>query len=164
MKLIFYHLFITRIRKRCIFQSILATNVIIFQHIITHIHVLYNMMNNVNINEIIVIYFSGVHQEPIRTHQESPQNHTILCNSCWWFLIGSYRVQGGSCFIKRSKCWTNSCIYSFLTLIWHIQVPVRNTSLDTTWVFHLRLFGRFIEVKSNPRRKKLQSVSRLPFS
>ena len=114
MKLIFYHLFITRIRKRCIFQSILATNVIIFQHIITHIHVLYNMMNNVNINEIIVIYFSGVHQEPIRTHQESPQNHTILCNSCWWFLIGSYRVQGGSCFIKSSKCWTNSCMYSFL--------------------------------------------------
>ena len=57
-------------------------------------------MNNVNISEIIVIYFSGVHQEPIRTHQESPQNHTILCNSCWWFLIGSYRVQGGSCFIK----------------------------------------------------------------
>ena len=60
----FYHLFITRIRKRCIFQSILATNVIIFQYI-THIHVLYNMMNKVNISEIIVIYFSGVRQEPI---------------------------------------------------------------------------------------------------
>lgn len=44
-------------------------------------------MNNVNISEIIVIYFSGVHQEPIRTHQESPQNHTILCNPAGGFLL-----------------------------------------------------------------------------
>ena len=58
-------------------------------------------------------------------------------------------------FKRCSKCRTNSPTYPFLWLIHQFQVANRSTSPDMTTVFHTWLYGKFIEIQSNLRRKKL---------
>ena len=57
-----------------------------------------------------------------------------------------------------SMCWTNSPTYPFLQFIPHIQVTVSSTCPDLTTVFHARLYGRFIDIKTKFRRKKLHRM------
>ena len=59
-------------------------------------------MNKVNISQIILISFSGIHREPTRNQWELTWNppginkdYTILSDS-WWALIGSWAVPVGS--------------------------------------------------------------------
>ena len=70
-----------------------------------------------------------------------------LANGCWkWF--------------KRGSKWrTNSPAYLFLQLIQQFQVATTSTSLDMTTVFHTWLYGRFIEILSNLRGKKLHRTT-----
>ena len=62
-------------------------------------------------------------------------------------------------FMRGSKRKTNSPAYPFLWLIQQFQVATRSTSTDMTTVFHAWLYGRFIEIQSNLRRKKLHRTN-----
>ena len=62
-------------------------------------------------------------------------------------------------FKRGSKCRTNSPTHPFLLLIQQFQVATRSTSSDMTAVFHTWLYGRFIEIQSNLRRKKLHRTN-----
>ena len=42
----------------------------------------------------------------------------------------------------------------------HIQVVTGSNSPDMATVFHARLYGRFIEIKSSLRRKKLHRMNK----
>ena len=42
----------------------------------------------------------------------------------------------------------------------HIQVVTGSNSSDMAIVFHARLYGRFVEVKSSLRRKKLYGTNK----
>ena len=59
---------------------------------------------------------------------------------------------------KRGSNWrTNSPVYPFSQLIKQFQVATRRTSPDKTLVFHASVYGRFIEIQSNFRRKNQNS-------
>ena len=51
-----------------------------------------------------------------------------------------------------------SCISIFVAYL-KFQVATRSTSLDVTTVFHAWAYGRFVEMQSNLRRKKLYRTS-----
>ena len=62
-------------------------------------------------------------------------------------------------FKRGSKSRTNSPTYLFLKLIQQFQVATRSTSPDMTALLHTWPYGRFIEIKSNLRRKKLHRTN-----
>ena len=62
-------------------------------------------------------------------------------------------------FKKGSNWRTNSPVYLFLRLIQQFQVATRSTSPDMKAVFHIWLYGRFIEMQRNLRRKKLHRTN-----
>ena len=64
----------------------------------------------------------------------------------------SQELKGGS----KSK--TNSPTYQFPQFIRGIQIAARSTSAEIT-VNHARPYGRFIEIKSNLKRKKLHRTN-----
>ena len=62
-------------------------------------------------------------------------------------------------FKKGSNWRTNSPVYLLLRLIQQFQVATRSTSPDMKAVFHIWLYGRFIEMQRNLRRKKLHRTN-----
>ena len=58
-----------------------------------------------------------------------------------------------------SKWRTNIPAYPFLYLLQQFQVATRSTSPDMTTVFHTWSYGRFIEIQSNLRRKRLHRTN-----
>ena len=65
---------------------------------------------------------------------------------------------------KRDSKWrTNSPAYLFLKLIKQFQVATRSTCPDMTRIYHAWPYGRFIEIKSNLRGKKIHTILRSNF-
>ena len=61
---------------------------------------------------------------------------------------------------KRCSKWkTNSPAYPFLQLIQEFQVATRSNSSEMTTVGHAWPYGRFIEILSNLRSKKLNTTN-----
>ena len=61
---------------------------------------------------------------------------------------------------KIGSKWRNSSPkFPFLYLIQKFQVAARSTSPDITVGFLAWTYGRFLEIQSNPRRKKLHRTS-----
>ena len=54
---------------------------------------------------------------------------------------------------------TNSPAYQFLQLIQQFKVAATSTNPDMAAVFHVLLYGRFMEIHSNLRRKKLHRTN-----
>ena len=52
-----------------------------------------------------------------------------------------------------------SCVFVFAVCLTKFQVATRGTSPDVTTVFHTWAYGRFIEIQSNLRRKKLHRTN-----
>ena len=64
-------------------------------------------------------------------------------------------------FKKGSKWRTSSPAYPFLWFIQKFKVETRSTSPDMTTAFHTWAYGRFIEIQSNLRRKKLHRTNHI---
>ena len=73
--------------------------------------------------------------------------------------LASYISTISQGFKAGSKRSTISPTYLFRHLIWHIQVKHRSTNLDVTTVFHVRPYGRFMEIKNILRKKKLHTMN-----
>ena len=82
------------------------------------------------------------------------QSNTYRKDLSWLHFDNEPRVQK-----TGSKKRTNSPAYPFLWLIQQFQVATRSTSPDMTTVFHAWSYGRFIEIQSNLRRKKLHRTN-----
>ena len=58
-------------------------------------------------------------------------------------------------FNRISKFTTKIHTYPYLQLIQRIQVAIKNTSPGMATVLHVRLYGRFVEVKNNSRKRNV---------
>ena len=81
------------------------------------------------------------------------QNNTCRKDLSWLHFDDEPRVQ------DRQQVKTNSPTYLFLQLIEQFQVAARSSSSDMTTVVHAWHYGRFIEIQSSLRRKKIHKMN-----
>ena len=84
------------------------------------------------------------------------QSNTYRKDLSWLHLAMSQGFKGSN------KWGTNSTAYPFLWLIQQFQVAITTTSSDITAIFHTYPYGRFIDIQTNFRRRKLHRTNRDP--